>query len=134
VPGSSRYFRGGVIAYANDVKTELLDVAPADLEKNGAVSERTARLMADGVRGRCRSDVGIAITGVAGPAGEGSTKGAGVIHVAVAGPGSRAGHEMLRGDHGREENRARAVRAALRLCPEVLSGSPGRPGFGGANP
>ena len=72
VPGSSAYFPGTLIAYSNRAKTDLLGVAPATLERYGAVSEETVREMASGVRDRFGSDIGVAVTGVAGP--DGGTK------------------------------------------------------------
>lgn len=115
VPGSSAYARGGVIAYADEVKTGLLSVEGEVIARDGAVSEHVARQMAEGTRRRCGADVGVGITGVAGPGGGGGRE-AGLIHVAVAGPGPSSEHAVLTGDHGREGNRARAVRAALELC------------------
>jgi PncC family amidohydrolase len=131
LPGSSRYLRGGVVAYANEVKTRLLDVPAELIEAHGAVSEEVALAMASGVRERLGADLGLAITGVAGPGAEGP-KPAGLIWVAAAGPGQRRALR-LEGDHGREPNRAAAVRAALRLGVEVagrLPQSPGGPGGG----
>lgn len=120
VPGSSDYFRGGVVCYADDLKTQLLAVPAAVIASEGAVSEAVARQLALGVRRLCRADVGVGITGVAGPqAGEGG-KPAGLIHVAVAGPAGED-HQVIGGDHGREENRALAVTAALRLCRRLLA-------------
>lgn len=119
LPGSSRYMRGGVVAYANDVKTELLQVPAELIETHGAVSEAVSLAMASGVRRRLRADVGLGITGVAGPGAEGTDKPVGLIWVAVAGPEGRRRAVRLLGDHGREANRGAAVRAALRLCVEA---------------
>lgn len=114
VPGSSAYVAGGVIAYDNAVKTRLLGVSEADLALHGAVSETVAAAMAGGVRDRVGTEVGVAITGVAGPGAEEGGKPAGLVFVAVAGPdGARV--VRLDGDNGREGNRIAAVRAALRL-------------------
>ena len=119
LPGSSRYMLGGVIAYANEVKIDLLQVPAELIEAHGAVSEAVAAAMAAGVRRRLHADIGLGITGVAGPAAEGSEKPPGLIWVAVAGPGGRRGAVRLEGDHGREANRGAAVRAALSLCTEA---------------
>jgi nicotinamide-nucleotide amidase len=84
VPGSSRYFLGGVVVYANAVKTALLGV-PADLiAAHGAVSAEVARAMAEGVRERLGADLGLAFTGVAGPDGGSAEKPVGLVHWAVA--------------------------------------------------
>jgi PncC family amidohydrolase len=119
LPGSSRYMRGGVVAYANDVKTGLLLVPAELIEAHGAVSEPVALAMAAGVRRRLRADLGLGITGVAGPGADESSKPAGLIWVAVAGPGGDRRALRLEDDHGREANRAAAVRAALGLCAEA---------------
>ena len=116
VPGSSAYVLGGVVAYANAVKTDVLGVEVDLLARHGAVSEEVSVAMAQGVRDRLRADVGMAITGVAGPGAEGG-KPAGLVYVAVVTPdGARV--VRLDGDRGREENRANAVATALRLLPE----------------
>ena len=69
VPGSSNYFLGSIIAYSDGAKTQLLDVNPATLSQHGAVSEETVKEMASGVRTRLGTDIGVALTGVAGPDG-----------------------------------------------------------------
>ena len=114
VPGSSAYLLGGVIAYADAVKRAELDVPAEVLAAHGAVSAEVAGAMARGVRSRLGADVGVAITGVAGPGGESPSKPAGLVFVAIAdGAGERV--TRLDGDRGREGNRASAVRAALQL-------------------
>jgi PncC family amidohydrolase len=120
VPGSSDYVLGGVIAYANAVKTALLGVPAELLAAHGAVSEEVARAMAEGVRARLGAALGAGITGVAGPTADAGSKPAGLIHVAVAGPGGSVRALRLIDDHGREGNRAAAVRAALRLATEMV--------------
>ena len=69
VAGSSLYFLGGVVAYSNDAKVKLLGVKPETLAQHGAVSERTAREMAEGVRKCFGTDIGLAVSGIAGPGG-----------------------------------------------------------------
>lgn len=115
VAGSSDYMRGGVIAYADEVKSELLDVPASLLAEHGAVSEEVAVAMAQRARQKCGADIGIAITGVAGPDGGGPDKPVGLVFVAVMDDRGEA-IERLDGDLGREENRARAVQVALGLC------------------
>ena len=121
VPGSSDYVAGGVVAYSNAVKVGLLGVSEADLATHGAVSGVVASAMASGVRRACDAEVGIGITGIAGPGG-GGDKAVGLIWIAVSGPGSAEASLRLEGDHGREPNRARAVTEALRLALEALEG------------
>jgi PncC family amidohydrolase len=118
IAGSSAYVRGGVIAYADDVKAEHLGVGRHLLATHGAVSAEVAEAMAAGVRRRYEADLGVGITGVAGPDAS-EHKPAGLVFVAVAGPASALG-VRLDTDHGRELNRAHAVRAALRLCLELV--------------
>ena len=87
VPGSSAYVIGGVVAYANEVKTAMLGVDPAVIEAHGAVSEEVAGQMAAGVRARLGTDWGLSTTGVAGPGGGTATKPVGLVWVGLAGPG-----------------------------------------------
>lgn len=84
IPGSSGYFVGGVVSYANDAKRDLLDVDQALLAGHGAVSAQVARAMASGVRARLGADLGAAVTGVAGPDGGTAEKPVGLTYVAVA--------------------------------------------------
>jgi nicotinamide-nucleotide amidase len=118
VPGSSEYVLGGIIAYANSVKTGLLDVSGDLLARYGAVSEEVAVAMARGARARLGADVGMGITGVAGPGSEEGGKPAGLVYVAMS---TELGDRTARldGDHGRDGNRASAVRAALTLLVEL---------------
>ena len=113
VPGSSRAYVGGVVAYATRVKVELLDIPPALVEEHGVVSEQCARAMAQGVRRLLGADVGVATTGVAGPDRQ-EDQPAGRVFVAVA---DEAGDEvrglLLPGD--RDAVRASAGEAALDL-------------------
>src|SRR5256885_15067046 len=85
VPGSSAYFLGGVISYADPVKVDQLGVPDATLHRYGAVSEQTAAAMASGVRQRLHADVGVSVTGVAGPDAEGSKR-VGLTFIGIANP------------------------------------------------
>jgi len=118
VSGSSDYYLGGVVSYANSAKQSLLDVDPSLFVEHGAVSEPVARAMAEGVRRRLGSDWGVSITGVAGPGGGTAAKPVGLVWVAVSGPsGTRAWR--LHWPGGRDVIRLRAALAALnyiRLC------------------
>jgi nicotinamide-nucleotide amidase len=84
VPGASDWFAGGVVAYANSAKTALLGVPEAVLAQHGAVSDSTARAMAEGVRERFGADLGVATTGISGPGGGSESKPVGLVHVALA--------------------------------------------------
>ncbi len=84
VPGSSDYFLGGVISYSNESKVRLLGVRRATLRRRGAVSEAVALQMADGARQRLHADVGVGITGIAGPSGGTRKKPVGLVYIAVS--------------------------------------------------
>jgi nicotinamide-nucleotide amidase len=86
VPGSSDYFWGGIISYANSVKVALLDVSPEDLDNFGAVSPIVAEQMAIGVKNRLLTTWGLSITGIAGPQGGTDTKPVGLVYIGLAGP------------------------------------------------
>ncbi|MEA5498615.1 competence/damage-inducible protein A [Limnoraphis robusta Tam1] len=90
VPGSSSYFRGGIIAYDNAVKTALLGVNPQDIEQWGAVSEIVAEQMALGVRSQLNTTWGLSITGIAGPDGGTETKPVGLVYIGLAGSEGQA--------------------------------------------
>ncbi len=119
IPGSSDVFLGGVIAYHNDVKKELLGVSAHDLDKHGAVSEQVALQMAAGIRDRTKADVGVAVTGIAGPGGGTPEKPVGLVWVAVHASEARARRFHVGGD--RAEIRQRAAQGALEMVRRALS-------------
>lgn len=125
VPGASDVLRGGVVAYATDLKASLLGVPDDLLAERGAVDPRVARAMAAGVRERLGADWGLATTGVAGPDPQ-DGRAPGTFHVAVVGPGTS---EVLSVEAepgaapGRAEVRAAAVAAALLLSERVILGN-----------
>ena len=83
VAGSSKYFLGGVVAYADNVKQEIVGVRSQTLQRCGAVSTAAVREMALGIKKRMRSDIGIAITGIAGPGGGSGIKPIGTVYIAI---------------------------------------------------
>ena len=83
IPGSSDYFVGGVIAYSNEIKTDLLSVSPKTLKEFGAVSEEVSREMAHGVKRLLKTDVGISSSGIAGPTGGTVKKPVGTVALGV---------------------------------------------------
>lgn len=119
VPGSSAYFLGGVIAYAEAIKIALLGVQPETLRQFGAVSEPTAREMARGVRQKLGATLGLAITGIAGPGGATPGKPVGLTWIALAAPDyAQAERYVWTGD--REANKAGSAEAALKMLGEFL--------------
>jgi nicotinamide-nucleotide amidase len=125
VPGVSATFRGGVVAYATELKTELLGVDADLLARVGAVHPEVAAQMARGVRGRLGATYGLATTGVAGPDPQDGHQ-PGEVHLALAGPGGGTAR-ALRLSGGRAQVRAEAVRQALVLALSHLGDAPGRP-------
>jgi nicotinamide-nucleotide amidase len=119
IPGSSDVFLGGIIAYHNDVKRDLLGVRVGDMERYGAVSEEVAVQMAAGVRKKLGADVGVSVTGIAGPGGGTSEKPVGLVWVAVHGSEVKARRFHVGGD--RAEIRQRAAQAALEMVRRALS-------------
>lgn len=113
VAGSSAWFTGGVQSYQNSVKVELLGVSPLVLKEHGAVSEETARQMAEGVRRRLDTDWGVSITGIAGPEGGSKEKPVGTVFIAVAHRGgeTQVMHRIFWGE--RERIRRSATQVAL---------------------
>lgn len=121
VPGSSAWVEGGVIVYANALKTTLADVPAALLGEHGAVSDAVARALAAGARRRCSAEVGIGITGIAGPAGGTEAKPVGTVFIAVETPDiAMSRHARFVGD--RAVVRQQAVSAALDLLRRALTG------------
>jgi nicotinamide-nucleotide amidase len=120
IPGSSAWIIGGVVAYANDVKTRELGVPDAMLAAHGAVSEPVARTMAEGVRASFGANIGVAITGIAGPDGGSDSKPVGTVVMAVAGPASAVKTSLFPGD--RQMVRGLAVAGALDLVRRSILG------------
>jgi competence/damage-inducible protein CinA-like protein len=120
MPGSSRSFLGGVVAYSNALKEAELGVPREQLERHGAVSAEVAQAMAAGARERLGGDVGLAVTGVAGPDGGTAEKPVGLIYLHAATPAGETALELrLPGD--REAIRSRATAAALHLARRLLT-------------
>ena len=119
VPGSSRVVRGGVVAYHDDLKREVLGVPVELVQRHGAVSAEVAEAMARGVRALAGADVGVAATGIAGPGGATEAKPVGLAFVAaVSAERALVRAHQWQGD--REANRQASAEAALRLALELL--------------
>jgi len=123
VPGSSAYFVGGVVAYSNRMKMDLLYVPSALILEYGAVSDEVAKAMADGVIRATGADIGVAVTGVAGPGGS-EDKPPGTVYLGVKTP-TASDWKLLDLSGGREEVRKMAVVAALRFLADTLEGGDG---------
>ncbi len=120
IPGSSRYFNGGVTAYSNRVKSDMLGIKVSLLESRGAVSAEVALAMARGARRKLKAEVGIGITGIAGPGGSTPQKPVGLVYEAVVTPEG----EKVRTFHfsgTRLQVKQKAVQAALQLLLEATS-------------
>jgi competence/damage-inducible protein CinA-like protein len=122
-PGSSAWVLGGVTAYANSAKEQLLGVPSAVLAEHGAVSPEVAVALADGARRRFGADIGVGITGVAGPGGGTPDKPVGTVHLCVAGPDGRE-LRALRLPGSRTVVRERSVTMAMHLLRASLVGGP----------
>jgi nicotinamide-nucleotide amidase len=114
IPGSSDVYLGGVVAYANELKTGVLGVDPGLVAAHGAVSEPVALAMARGAAERLGADAAVSVTGVAGPGGGSDAKPVGTIWYGVAYEGAVAAHRALL-PGSRHDIRARAAQAALHL-------------------
>jgi nicotinamide-nucleotide amidase len=122
IPGSSAYVAGGVVAYSNDAKRDLLDVPAELIDRHGAVSPEVAEAMADGALARFHADVGAGITGIAGPGGGTEEKPVGYVCICVklAGGEILARDPVLPGD--RAEIRDRSTTVAMHLLRRLLRG------------
>jgi PncC family amidohydrolase len=124
IAGSSAYYQGGLIAYDNDVKSELLGVSPATLVAFGAVSEACALEMAHGARRLLHTDVAVATTGIAGPGGGSAEKPVGLVYVAIVTPHvERGAHYLFNGD--RTKNKELTARRALEMLRDALAEATG---------
>ncbi len=122
---ASDYLVGGAVTYANSAKTRLLSVAEDTLRGHGAVSAEVAAEMAEGVRSVCECDVGLSVTGIAGPTGGSQEKPIGLVYWAVAHPGGTVvRHKVFQGE--REEVQLAAAYAVLDLLRRIALGLPER--------
>ena len=119
VPGSSNYFLGGIVCYSNSAKERLLGVSQDTLLAHGAVSAETALEMAQGARRELGADIGLSVTGIAGPAGGTPDKPVGLVYIALATPkGERCERHVW--DSDRSGNKALSAEAALDLLQRYL--------------
>jgi nicotinamide-nucleotide amidase len=121
VPGSSRYVDRAVVTYSNEAKTALLGVPATLIAEHGAVSEVVARAMAEGVRERGGVEIGVAITGIAGPGGGSPEKPVGTVAIAVATLGAATASRLYRFHGEREQVKFQASQAALDMVRRLTS-------------
>jgi len=119
IAGSSDVVERGFVTYSNEAKQDLLGVAAATLAAHGAVSEETAREMAEGALRASRADIAVSITGVAGPGGGSADKPVGLVHFACATRGATVTAERRFGDLGRGSVRLAAVAQALAMLEQA---------------
>ena len=124
VPGSSRYVVQAVVTYANEAKTDLLGVPAALMAEHGAVSEPVALAMADGVRRRARVEVGVGVTGIAGPGGGSPDKPVGTVAIAAV-TAADARSRLFRFNGERDQVKFQASQAALDMVRRILVDRPG---------
>ena len=115
IPGASSVFGCGAVTYSNEIKEKLLGVRHETLEAHGAVSEETAREMAAGVRRLSGADIGISVTGIAGPDSDGTDKPVGLCYVAIDAKDYTACDKVETGRGDREYNRYVNASRALNL-------------------
>lgn len=119
IPGSSTYFKGSVVAYANDIKTRMLGIKEDTLNQHGSVSEEVALAMAQGVKRLFDTDYAIGITGIAGPDGGTPSKPVGTVWIAVAGKHTVMCNKLSFAD-SRQRNIMRSGRSALAMMKKLI--------------
>jgi nicotinamide-nucleotide amidase len=120
-PGSSRYVKGGLVVYGNDAKTALAGVPAALIERHGAVSQEVAEALGAGARARLQADIGVGITGIAGPDGGAPEKPVGLVWLTVSGPGQAEMTRSVNLPGGRADVRDRAGTVAMHMLLRALS-------------
>lgn len=121
VPGSSAYVGGAVVVYSCELKERLVHVRHETLQQKGAVSEETAREMAEGVRDALGTDIGIGVTGLAGPDSDESGRPVGLVYISVSGKKDTMVEEFrFRGS--REEIKQQSTEQAIRMLIEYIGG------------
>ena len=121
IAGSSAAVEAGFVTYSNAAKTRLIGVDAAIIEAHGAVSEQTARAMAEGALAHGGTTLAVSITGIAGPGGGSADKPVGLVHFATAGPKGVRHREERFGDRGRDGVRHAAVLTALAMLMDQLA-------------
>jgi nicotinamide-nucleotide amidase len=120
-PGASEYMLGGIVAYANDVKIAQVGVPPETIRAHGAVSEEVAKALARGARMGLGADVGVGLTGIAGPGGGSEEKPVGLVWLSVEGPDGATLTRSVRLPGGRSDVRERSALVAMHMIRRLLS-------------
>jgi PncC family amidohydrolase len=119
VPGSSEVYLGGIVSYSNEAKLSLLGVSRATLERHGAVSEQTVLEMARGAREALGAEIGLSVSGIAGPGGGSPEKPVGTVWIGLSAPGYETARRYL--FHGdRQEIKQQSAEAGLQLLLDYL--------------
>jgi nicotinamide-nucleotide amidase len=129
--GASAYFPGGLVTYANEAKEQLAGVPAEMIEQHGAVSEEVAKALADGARAALHADIGVGVTGIAGPAGGSEEKPVGTVWVSVSRGDVSPVARLTRRVHlpgGRADVRDRSTTVAMHLLRRLLLGESDAPG------
>ncbi len=121
--GSSAYVKGAIVAYSDDVKVSQAGVDPLLIDTHGAVSAEVAQALAEGARERLQTDVGVGVTGIAGPGGGSEEKPVGLVWLTVAGPGETSMTRSVNLPGGRADVRDRATSVAMHLIRRALLGA-----------
>jgi len=121
IPGASDYFMGGIVAYANAVKTRTLGVPGETIERYGAVSRETVLAMARGARAALQADIAVSVSGIAGPGGGGPGKPVGTTWIGLAAEDG-AWARLFTWDGDRVQNKAYSAEAALQMLHDYLTG------------
>jgi nicotinamide-nucleotide amidase len=121
--GSSRYVKGAIVAYSNDVKVDEAGVPAELIERHGAVSAEVAQALADGARERLHADIGIGVTGIAGPHGGSEDKPVGLVWLTVSGPAEAAMTRSVNLPGARADVRERATTVAMHMLRRALLGA-----------
>lgn len=120
--GSSRYVKGAIVAYSDDVKVAQAGIAPELIARHGAVSAQVAQALAEGARERLQADIGVGVTGIAGPDGGSEDKPVGLVWLTVSGPGEATMTRSVNLPGGRADVRDRATTAAMHMLRRALLG------------
>ncbi len=120
IAGSSTYFLGGVVAYSNQSKMDMLKIPEQIIQDEGATSRNCALAMAKNIRGTLRADLGFSITGIAGPGGGSGNKPVGTVFIAVT-DGEKNVCKLFKFEGARLEIKQKASQAALRMVKELLA-------------